>query len=219
MQHNRIPRIYREIFKQTLKENTWLKALALFLGILLSISTLNQISQESRITNIQSMTEEIRFEASPDKNTSDCDRIAKKNINLSNYVAVNGFRGLPVTIMNNNTPEYAEWNSKHPNTTATYSPRFEAITLRDRPRPYILTLRILQHEYGHRLWNKTLNDKDRNAYRNIYAESKEFVTIYSLTDTGEDFAESYSYYKLELPLTEARQTFMEELADKYPDEW
>ena len=197
----------------------------MFLGILLSISTFHLVSQEirvreqeSRITSIQTMTETL-FKASPGEIASDHNSLSKKSINLSDYVAVNGFRGLPVIIINNDTPGFAEWDSRYPDAAATYNRELEAIKLRDTPKSYIITLRMLQHEYGHHLWKKTLNEKERDEYRNIYSESSDFVTSYSLTDTEEDFAESYTYYKLELPLPETRHKFMENLEDRYPDEW
>lgn len=120
--------------------------------------------------------------------------------------------------MNNKTPGYDEWNKKHENASATYNPSLDAIFIRDKPWSYLITLKILQHEYGHHLWHKVLSEEEKERYNNLYASSRKFVSVYSLSNSHEDFAEMYAYYKLEANnLPWHREAVMESLEKKYPD--
>ncbi len=55
------------------------------------------------------------------------------------------------------------------------------------------SLEIAQHETGHHVWYKVLNEEERQTWQFIYNNSaqEEFVSEYAKTNYKEDFADSY----------------------------
>ena len=53
---------------------------------------------------------------------------------------------------------------------------------------------IANHEIGHHVWFKYLNDIQRKEYINIFKDSNYFITEYSKTNVEENFAEEYAFY-------------------------
>jgi len=53
---------------------------------------------------------------------------------------------------------------------------------------------IADHEIGHHVWFRDLNDNQRERYINIYNDSNYYITEYSKTTVEENFAEEYAFY-------------------------
>jgi len=54
---------------------------------------------------------------------------------------------------------------------------------------------IADHEIGHHVWFRDLNDNQRERYINIYNDSNYYITEYSKTNAEENFAEEYAFYR------------------------
>jgi hypothetical protein len=53
---------------------------------------------------------------------------------------------------------------------------------------------IANHEIGHHVWFKYLNDEQRAEYNSIFKNSKYFITEYSKMNVEENFAEEYAFF-------------------------
>lgn len=105
------------------------------------------------------------------------------------YVEKNGFEGVPVECVS--IEERASQNA-----AAYYVPSEQKIYL-----VYELCnqsfMKNLWHEYGHYVWHKVMTPSEQDAYNQLYQENGYFVSEYAMTNSREDFAETFAYFKTE----------------------
>lgn len=118
-------------------------------------------------------------------------------IELLDYVEQNGFKGVPVIVIDDHTAIYPEWAAYEGDAAALYSNRTDTIYFkRDYAKSSTYVMFKLWHEYGHHIWYKTLTKAERERYIQIYSNCTGFVSQYALEQNHkEDFAETYACYK------------------------
>ena len=116
-------------------------------------------------------------------------------IELLDHLEKEGFKGLSVIILENGTIPYPELKGDK-DAVALYDYGKDVIYFRrESAKSTEYVILKLWHEYGHHLWDKILNDSEKQEYNIIYANSKNFVSKYALEGGHEDnFCESYAYY-------------------------
>jgi hypothetical protein len=109
-----------------------------------------------------------------------------QSINMFEHLTKDGtFKGVNITIINRDVEYCGKYYIE--------SKRID-INMHDKCLHNIL--RVLYHEYAHYIYYEIITAEEVTEYCEIYESSIEFPTVYAFeTGCGEDFAESYSYWR------------------------